>query len=393
MKKNKLLSIFVAIVLIFINIFPTTSYAENEGTEIEELYAISAALIDGDSGRVLYEKEGYEIRPMASTTKIMTLILALEYGNSEDIITVSSYAAKMPDVQLGIKEGEQYQLSDLYYSLMLESHNDVAVAIAEHIGGDVVGFSNMMNKKAKELGLEDTYFITPNGLDATDENGVHSTTAVDLASLMKYCVMDSPRAEEFKKICQASSYSFTNFEGSRSFTVNNKNAFLNMLEGVLAGKTGFTADAGYCYVVAITRDDKTYIVALLGCGWPNNKSYKWKDTKKLLEYGIDNYSVESITCADTPMKTIDIPNGTPKDIVHTYIKDYDSLLISKTEKVTLKYNVPEALSPPIRAGDIVGNISIMIDGSVYKTINVYSKDTVYYKDYKYYLNMIVRVLF
>ena len=152
------------------------------------LYARSAVLMDADNGRVLYEKNGYEHMPNASTTKIMTCILALEQGNLEDEVEVSSYAASMPQVHLGMNTEDRFRLKDLLYSLMLESHNDSAVAIAEHIGGTVEGFARKMNQKAKELGCKDTYFITPNGLDGQDENGIHGTTAEDLAKIMSYCI-------------------------------------------------------------------------------------------------------------------------------------------------------------------------------------------------------------
>ena len=156
--------------------------------EPDNLYALSAVLMDADSGRVLYEKEGETPRPMASTTKVMTCILALENAPGDDYVSVSANAAAQPDVQLNIQEGEQYYLEDLLYSLMLKSHNDSAVAIAEHIGGSVEGFAEMMNQKAKELGCTDTHFITPNGLDAEDGGGVHHTTARDLALIMRYAI-------------------------------------------------------------------------------------------------------------------------------------------------------------------------------------------------------------
>jgi len=148
-------------------------------------------------------------RANASTTKIMTCILALENGKEDDIVTVSAYAASMPNVQLNIEEGEQYYLKDLLYSLMLESHNDSAVAIAEHIGGSVEGFSALMNEKAKELGCSNTCFLTPNGLDASVGEDTHGTTAHDLALIMRYCSWQSPRAERFLEITQTNAYSFT----------------------------------------------------------------------------------------------------------------------------------------------------------------------------------------
>ena len=160
--------------------------AETSEIKPSDLYAQSAVLMDADSGRILYAKSGQKERPMASTTKIMTCILALENGNLSDIVTVSGNAAGQPEVKLGMREGEQYILKDLLYSLMLESHNDSAVAIAEHIGSSTEGFADLMNRKAEELGCLHTYFITPNGLDAQDEKGVHHTTAEDLARIMKY---------------------------------------------------------------------------------------------------------------------------------------------------------------------------------------------------------------
>lgn len=164
-----------------------------EGKEELQLYAQAAVLLDADSGRVLYGKNENEVLPMASTTKIMTCIVALEYGNVDDIIEVSAYAASMPKVKLYVKQGEKYRLGDLLYSLMLESHNDSAVVIAEAIGGSIEGFAEMMNQKARDIGCYDTYFITPNGLDAiVNETGkIHSTTARDLAKIMAYCVKDS----------------------------------------------------------------------------------------------------------------------------------------------------------------------------------------------------------
>lgn len=389
---HKPLKIFVLISIILISSLSNLNVTNAENTSIDGLYSMSAALIDGETGRVLYEKNGEEIRPMASTTKIMTLILALEYGNMDDIVTVSSYAAKMPDVQLGIKEGEQYKLKDLYYSLMLESHNDVAVAIAEHIGGDVDTFALMMNNKAKELGLNNTYFITPNGLDSTDSNGTHSTNAVELGLIMKYCVMESSQKEAFIEICQTREYSFKDYNNIRSYTVENKNTYLDMMEGSIAGKTGFTADAGYCYVAAVKRDGKTLIIALLGCGWPNNKNYKWRDSDKLLNYGFCNYDYTEITSDKTPMKIIEVPDGTPNVYINTYISEYITLLSSDIDNIKLKYRIPSILKPPIRIGDTVGYIDIVINDELYKTVNVYASEYTNEKGYDYYLYSLLKCI-
>ena len=246
--------------------------------------------------------------PMASTTKIMTCILALEEGDPAETVSVSEAAASQPQVKLGMKSGQEFLLKDLLYSLMLESHNDSAVAVAEHVAGSVQGFADMMNRKAEEIGCDATYFITPNGLDAEDDNGIHHTTAEDLARIMKYCITDSVKKEDFLAITRTETYTFSDCDGTGSYTCNNHNTFLKMMEGALTGKTGFTADAGYCYVGALQRDGRTFIVSLLACGWPNNKGYKWADTKKLMTYGIDNFFYREIS-PKLPGDTIKVENG------------------------------------------------------------------------------------
>lgn len=386
-KRKVIISCFLSLIcFILINEIETNASTSDKP---DDLYSISAAIIDGESGRVLYEKNGYEKRAMASTTKIMTLIVALENGDKDSLVTVSSYAAKMPDVQLGIIEGEQYKLEDLFYSLMLESHNDVAVAIAEHVAGDVQHFAKLMNDKATELGLNSTYFITPNGLDATDDIGKHETTAVDLARIMKYCVMDSTMKDEFIKICQERSYSFSDYSNNRNFTVYNKNAFLDMMDGVIAGKTGFTGDAGYCYVCALTNNNRTYIVALLGCGWPGNKKYKWHDAKELFTYGIDNYVKQNIINEKYHIPDIKIIDGIEGDLISPYIKANEDLLLADEDIVKIDVIVPKEIIAPVNEGDIIGRIDIYVNGEVYKSDNVYSDRTIKKVSYKYYLNMVL----
>ena len=337
-----------------------------------DLHALSAILLDGKNGRVLYDKAGEEVRANASTTKILTCILALEYGDPDDVVIVSSYAAKMPDVQLNIREGEEYRLKDLLYSLMLESHNDSAVAIAEYIGGSVEAFADLMNRKAIEVGCTNTHFITPNGLDAKDEYGIHGTTAEDLARIMRYCIRESPKREQFLAITRTATYSFTNVGGTRSFSCSNHNAFLNMMDGALTGKTGFTGSAGYCYVGALERDGKILIVALLGCGWPGNKTYKWADTKKLMNYGLANYQEHVIT--DDILQKNKIPvlsdsvYGTVKEGTETVGWEChfsETLLLRTDEQISVKYLLPEYLKCPIYAGMQAGSVVLLIDGKAF----------------------------
>lgn len=350
-------------------------------TELK-LYAKAAVLMDADSGRVLYGKNADVKLAMASTTKIMTLIVTLENANLEDTVTVSEYASKMPDVQLNIKEGEQYKLKDLTYSLMLESHNDSAVAIAEHVGGSVEGFAKLMNKKAKEIGCKNTYFITPNGLDATDEKGEHSTTAADLALIMSYCIKKSPAKEMFLEITRVPLYTFSDLTGTRSFSCNNHNAFLNMMSGALSGKTGFTNKAGYCYVGALERDGKTLVVALLACGWPNHKTYKWSDTKALMEYGLENYKFRYFAEANVPKEAfekIKVNGAKGKDIgeaVYSQVKlsdeskfgneKTDGLLMNNDEKITVVLKRKNEVNAPVKEGEVIGYISYYIENKEWR---------------------------
>lgn len=334
---------------------------QQEEKEKLSLNARAAVLMDADSGRILYGKNETMVFPMASTTKIMTLIVALEHNEPDQIVMASAGASAMPEVRLGVHEGERYRMEDLYYAMMLESFNDAAMMIAEGTVGSVENFAELMNEKAISLGCTQTYFITPNGLDAADEKGVHSSTAEDMAKIMRYAIDN----EDFLKITQTADYSFTDCDRKRSFEVHNKNVLLTMMDGVLSGKTGYTADAGYCYVCAVKKDDRTFIVALLGSGWPPHKGYKWSDVQTLLDYGDKNYRYQ----------TIDISKGVPDRQVHVMNGEQDfatvrakqtnyRFLLSSEDKVHVESVLPGQLEAPVEAGQSVGSIRIFVNGDL-----------------------------
>lgn len=329
--------------------------------EPQDLYARSAVLMDADTGRILFEKNGTEQMPMASTTKIMTLLVTLENADLEGEVQVSSYAASMPDVQLGIREGERYRLRDLCYSLMLESHNDSAVAIAEHVGGSVEGFAAMMNQKARDLGCYHTHFITPNGLDAQDEEGTHSTTAEDLARIMRFCMQN----EEFLTITRELSWTFSDLDGTRSFSVNNKNAFLNMMEGALTGKTGFTNGAGYCYVGALEREGKRLVAVVLACGWPNHKTWKWSDMKKLMNYGLANFHKEEIGQEQLELSSIPVTDGQTEQVGVSVDLKMGEVLLKDSDEVAVDVLLPDRLAAPAEKGELVGTVIYYINGEIF----------------------------
>ena len=368
--------------------FPFSGYCpiwqvQAEEIKPSELYAQSAVLMDAETGRILYAKNGQDEMPMASTTKIMTCILALEEGDLSDRVGVSGEASAQPEVSLGMREGQEFYLRDLLYSLMLESHNDSAVAIAEHISGSVEGFAHKMNEKAEEIGCDHTYFITPNGLDEQDETGIHHTTANDLARIMKYCVMDSEKKEDFLEITRTPSYSFSDCSGNGNYSCVNHNAFLKMMDGALSGKTGFTAAAGYCYVGALQDDGRTFIVALLACGWPNNKSYKWADTRKLMTYGIENYFYQEITPGlsdDTVKVENGLADGFPqKEPVETKLRTGGGmrrLLLSSSEQIETQTDIPSVIPAPVKAGDRLGSITYTVNGKVVAYYPVFAAENV-----------------
>lgn len=402
-----------------------TAYAQEEADIAAALHATAAVLMDADSGRVLYGKNADEPMAMASTTKIMTCILVLENVSPDEVLTVSSYAASMPKVHLGVRRGEQYTVRDMLYSLMLESHNDAAVALAEYVGKRflpeelmekpteeygteesrqaVAAFAALMNEKAAALGCENTWFITPNGLDAKQEFAgqdgevlvkEHSTTARELARIMSYCIRESEARDAFLEITGAGSYAFC--ANGRSFSCTNHNAFLNMMDGAISGKTGFTNKAGYCYVGALEQGGRTFVVTLLACGWPNHKTWKWSDTRILMQYGTDSYFYRSfdepgIAFEESRLLPVTVLNGQTNILGQTAYtairiagredgKDAGvgalavgnaaewkkGLLMKEGEKITVDYAVADVLEAPVEAGREVGYIEYKVDGVVYK---------------------------
>ena len=396
MWKKLLAWILITVILIGNGIQVVEAFEQSGNVQMEKimgepdqnsLYARSAVLMDADSGRILYEKNGHQAMANASTTKILTCIIALEKCELDSEVTVSALAASQPKVHLGMREGQRFYLKDLLYGLMLESYNDCAVAIAEHIAGTTADFAAMMNDKAKEIGCEDSYFITPNGLDAKDEDGFHHTTAADLSLIMRYCIKGSKMAGQFLTITQEGQYQFHDMDGKNSYTCYNHNAFLQMMDGALSGKTGFTGNAGYCYIGALQRDDRTFIVALLACGWPNNKTYKWADAKKLMQYGITMFKkikLDEIELNTKASAAVEVKGGQSKKIggeVRTEleispIEGLTALLIGNEQEIQVKYEVTPKLYAPVMNGDFAGEITYLLGDEILAKRTVTVKETV-----------------
>ena len=403
-KRRNRAGFFLGILLLLFGSMPAA--AARQESEPNQLFATAACLMDGDTGRVLFGKRETDPMAMASTTKIMTCILALENGGEQAVATASAQAAAAPKVHLGVYEGEQFLLGDLLYSLMLESHNDAAVMIAETIGGSIEGFAALMNEKAAAIGCTDTHFVTPNGLDASDAGGDHHTTAADLARIMRYCIKTSPKATEFLAVTQTRSYTFWDLEKKNMFNCCNHNALLDQMEGAISGKTGFTAKAGYCYTGALERDGKCLIVTLLACGWPNHKNYNWADAAKLLNYGLESYTYRDVLDHSWKPGRIEVTDGVYDGLLQT--KSSASLtlvspaldparsfpvLLKETEIPKKDIFLPELIEAPVKKGEKVGSVTYSIDGMLLAEYPVYAAETIEKIDYGWCMEQVAERLF
>ncbi len=348
-----------ALIFLCLLFFTAPVYA---GEEIEkpDVNAHGACLMDAKSGRVLWGKNENAPLAMASTTKIMTAILALESGKKEETVTVSKRAAFAPKVKMGLSPGEKLRLYDLMQALMLESSNDAAVAIAEHIGGSVENFCARMTAKAKEIGAKDTVFETPNGLDS----GEHHSTAYDMAIITRYAL----GVPGFLDLTNTPEASFKS--DSRKYSMTNKNRLLNEYDGANGVKTGYTGRAGHCFVGAARRGDMQLISVVLGSGWGDRgRSQKWIDTKAVLNYGFNNYAYETIVTLGDVAGEMAVTRSRNNSVDYAYSRGL-SLPLTEKEKegLTVSADVPEVMRAPVIKGDKVGTASIKIDGNVFTDI-------------------------
>lgn len=293
MKKILFILIFINL-LSYITVFANTSNVEKpiQNENISEtmqtnknspiVNSKNIIVIDRKTLTPIYEKNAYEKVAMASTTKILTCIIALENSSKSEIVTISKQAANVSGSTLGLVKDMKISMNDLLYGLMLRSGNDCAVAIAEHISGSIDEFSKLMNTKAFELGLCNSNFVTPHGLD--NEN--HYTTAYDLALLTDYALKNS----DFKKIVSTKKQ-IISFNGYPK-EISNTNELLGNFDGIYGVKTGFTFEAGRCLVSACSRNNFDIISVVLGA---DTKSIRTKDSKNIINYVYDNYKYVNVS--------------------------------------------------------------------------------------------------
>lgn len=330
---KKLIS--VTYFLIFIVIFTVDCSA----LEWQDLSADSAVVICAETGEVLFEKNSRKERSMASTTKIMTSVIALECNTPDRIITITDEMVNVEGTSSGLLAGDRITLSTLVYCMLLESGNDAANSVALAVAGSFEAFAELMNKKAEEIGMLNTSFVTPSGLD--DEK--HYTTAYDMALLTAYA-LENP---DFADICSRSNYKTDYDNGLKNVSLSNHNRLLNEYDGCIGVKTGFTKKSGRCLVSAAQRDGVTIIAVTLNAG------DDWNDHRKMLDYGFD--CIDTVV-ADTDFSAYSVPvTGADVNRVSVYSNAVVLPVADGDEAtVTRKIYLEKFLYAPVSPGDIVG---------------------------------------
>ena len=317
--------------------------------------ATSSILMDIDSNRILYEENIHNVRSVASISKIMTAVIAIESGKLDDKVTIGDEINKAYGSGIYIKKGEVLTLRDLLYGLMLRSGNDAALAIAHYVGGSVEEFVELMNKKAKELKMTNTTFNNPSGLD--QDKGNYST-AYDMALLTSYAM----KLEEYKKITSTKKYILKTNMNTYSWI--NKNKLLFLYKYTTGGKTGFTEIAKRTLVSTASKDNINLVVVTL------NDGNDWQDHQNLFEYGFNNYSNIEIL----EKGNINIYNEQYYEYYNLYIKNDFNYLIGNNEEnsVILKYQLEKKRK--IKNNDKVGQINVYIGDKKIHEEKIYIKE-------------------
>ena len=395
----------IAFVLMFILIFPVCCFADEENNEEEEqipelveaasdsaeepnLNSRAAIIYDRNSKEVIYGKEENTKRKMASTTKIMTCMVVLEKGELTDTVIVSKKAAGTGGSRVGLKTGDKVSVQDLLYGLMLCSGNDAAVALAEHVGGSVEGFADLMNEKARQLNLSNTHFVTPHGLD----NEEHYTTAYELAIMAENALKNN---------------TFSSIVGTKNITINingkprnlsNTNELLGSMAGVYGVKTGFTNGANRCLVTSCKRENLDIITVVLGA---DTKKFRTQDSIKLINYAMNNY------------KEIDMENKIQDEFQKWKKENKDKIYINKGVKNTTEYKLEEQLNnyitikntqendvkieintlnyyeAPLQEGTTIGVLTVKVSGQVKLIKNIQVAQTIKKKNMINYMKELI----
>ena len=358
--------IFVVLCLIF------TMPAMAEAPEVQ---AGGAALIEVSTTKVLYANNAHVKLPMASTTKIMTALLAIENGELDELVTVPAEAYGVEGSSMYLEKDEKLSLRDLLYGLMLVSGNDAAITIAIHIGGSMEGFAHMMNTRAKELGALNTSFVTPNGLHDPE----HYTTAYDLA-LISAAAMKNP---EFQEICGTSYYRTAT--GNVQRTLKNKNKILWQYEGGNGVKTGFTKTAGKCLVFSAERDGMMLLGVVLNC--PN----MFPDAMKMLDYGFEHFEMRTLIRAGEVGTRLPVDSGM-KNVLEVAAKEDIIIPVGiegESAAITTRVILSSDLRAPIEIGSEAGRLEVWEGEKLLVSRSLYACNEISERNLHYYIKKLV----
>lgn len=362
------------------------SEVSNMPTEEPVLNSRIAVAYDRKSGKVIWGKNENKRSAMASTTKIMTAIIAIENADLNQEVVISAKSAGTGGSRLGLKKNDKILLQDLLYGLMLKSGNDAAVAIAETVGGNIEGYANMMNDKARQLGLENTHFVTPHGLD----NPEHYTTAYELAKLTDYALKN----ETFAKIVNTKTC--TIMINGYPKAISNTNELLGYIEGVNGVKTGFTNNAGRCLVTSVKRNDFEIITVVLQA---DTKKFRGADSVKIINYIYDNYELLNIKeivdekfsdWCQINANRIEI-NKAKNNNMKLYITELENGIIpvkkGSKENIDIEINNLFNFEAPVEKNKTIGNLKVCLNGEVLDVLEIKNKNTIEKKNVSDYLKI------
>ena len=358
----------------------------SDSTQMPTINSRAYVVMDRKTNTILVGKNENQKKKMASTTKIMTALVVIEHADLSDIVEISKKSASTGGSRLGLKTGDKLTVSDLLYGLMMRSGNDSAVALAEYVSGSITEFANLMNEKAKSLGLSNTHFVTPHGLDEDE----HYTTAYELALLSNYAMNN----EIFAKIVGTKNYTIT-INGYPK-TLTNTNELLGVLNGVYGIKTGFTNGANRCLVTCCKRGDMDIICVVLGA---DSKKYRTTDSIKLIEYAFHNFTyvnIEEILSNNFEnWEKENLPDITILKGVSNYMDitfeelPYSSIPVRSDliNDFHVSITCESILNAPILKGTSIGTITLELDEKVIYSGNIFVNTDIEHKnilDYLYY---------
>ena len=371
----------IFIVYLFFNFLNFSLFASSVNKQFIDVNVPAAVVMDFESGRILYDKNGDEKRPMASLTKIMTSIMLVENCDLDEMIEVPAKATWIGGSTVGLKKGDMVSARSLLYGMLLPSGNDCAYTVAIHIGGTIENFANMMTKKAIKIGAKDTSFANPHGLD--NEN--HYTTAKSLAIITRYALNN----KYINEVVNTKSATI-NF-GSFSKLLTNTNALLKTYEKADGVKTGFTNGANRCLVASATDDNRRFIAVVLGADTTNIRFLAAKD---LLEKSFERYKLMDIS--DYLKHYINIPviKGNISNYERTFLDNLSIPLTSEEyEDIYVKQDVIEKIDAPMNAGTKLGNIKVMLEDEILYEKDIYLDENIKKKDMLDYIKEGIKNIF